>query len=174
MSHNLKRSLLAILAVGGVFLAVLVLLVSLMEFSWMISAAGKRFEYDRVLRFGFEAYLLIVWSGIIPCFVLQTQRVRFLGAYLIAGVASGLVYTWCLLFAMKHGLPLAFCCIGQKPIDELMIELFRGMPRLLSEFIVTNDGIEPLLFLTVPGFLVSGLYWLLFARRIRRAASLSQ
>ena len=158
MIQNLRRGVLAALAVAGVFAAILVVLALLMEVCWTVSDFGKNHQYDLVLRFGFQAYLLIIWTGFLSSFALRAVRVRWIGAYVLTGMLSGPLFLYALLFAMHRGIPLAFCCLERPSVSKLVLGVFRDNPRMVSEFVDLN-GLPSLLAFCVPGFFLGLLSW---------------
>ena len=154
----LRRSALAALAAAGVYLLYLALLAAFMQTELSLVAAGKAAAYHRISLIAFDIASLVVWSGLIPAWVLHLLRVRWIGAYLLTGAVSGVLLEYFFLFAFTVGGHLAPFGVaygasgdyaGALTTFDLFCEVFRRVPSIGRDMltyggstVVTMSGVS--------------------------------
>lgn len=161
MINKLRHAITAGFAVAGVWVALLVGAAILMEGFWAIWGLVQGHRYDVAMRTAFDIYLLAIWTGFLPNYALRFMHVRALPIYIVTGVGSALLASYTLFTAMRFGIPVAFCCLQNPPLPDLLWLTFTDGRHTVSGFLETN-GYAPIAVFAAPGLFWGLVTWRLF------------
>ena len=179
-SHNLQRIVLVTFAVAGIFLAFFILDAAFV-WKWLsLSASGVNHQtnsdaYLYAYNDIYDGTLLILLSGIVTSFVLQTFRFRQLAVYLMTGALSGLLAVYYFAFEFTQ----TFWLMGPRPpppaFTTVVIDVFAKIPPVCTAMVAIGRMSVAFslasAFIALIGLLCGGLYWLLFVRRSLQGAA---